>query len=61
MEAYKFASENKLNRTNFLKTHALLSKTLLPAKERGFLRKVQIGVRDTKTLKSVYLAVDPQF
>ena len=29
MEAYKFASENKLNRTNFLKTHFILSKTLL--------------------------------
>ena len=29
MEAYKFASENKLNRTNFFKTHSILSKTLL--------------------------------
>jgi Fic family protein len=61
MEAYKFASENKLNRTNFFKTHAILSKTLLPQKERGVLRKEQIGVRDSKTLKPVYLAVEPQF
>jgi Fic family protein len=61
MEAYKFASENKLNRTNFLKSHAILSKTLLPAKERGVLRKEQVGVRDSKTLKPVYLAVEPQF
>ncbi|HPW66406.1 MAG TPA: Fic family protein [Salinivirgaceae bacterium] len=61
MEAYKFASENKLNRANFLKTHYLLSKTLLPAKERGVLRKEQVGIRDSKTLKPVYLAVEPQF
>lgn len=61
MEAYKFASENKLNRTNFFKTHAILSKTLLPLKERGVLRKEQVGIRDSKTLKPVYLAVEPQF
>lgn len=61
MDSYKFASENKLNRTNFLKAHALLSKTFLPVKERGVLRKVQMGVRDTKTLKPVYLAVEPQY
>jgi Fic family protein len=61
MEAYKFASENNLNRTNFLKTHALLSKTLVPVKERGILRKEQVGVRDSATLKPVYLAVEPQY
>ena len=61
MKAYKFASENKLNRTNFLKTHETLSATLVPIKERGKLRKEQVGVRDAKTLKPVYLAVEPQF
>jgi len=61
MEAYKFASENKLNRTNFFKAHAFLSKTLLPAKERGVLRKEQLGVRDAKTMRPVYLAVEPQY
>lgn len=60
-EAYKFVSENNLNRTNFFKAHALLSKTLLPVKERGVLRKEQVGVRDSITLKPVYLAVEPQF
>ena len=59
MQAYKFASVSKLNRTNFLKAHGLLSKTLLPAKERGVLRKEQVGIRDSKTLKPVYLAVEP--
>jgi Fic family protein len=61
MAAYKFASENNLNRTNLFKAHAILSTTLLPAKERGVLRKEQVGVRDSKTLKPVYLAVEPQF
>jgi len=61
MQAYKFASENKLNRTNFLKTHKILSETLLPAKERGILRKEQVGIRDSKTMRPVYLAVEPQF
>jgi Fic family protein len=61
MNAYKFASENTLNRTNFLQTHKILSETLLPKKEQGTLRKDQIGVRDAKTLKPVYLAVEPEF
>ena len=59
--AYKFASENKLNRTNFLKAHRILSKTMLPANTRGKVRKVQIGVRDAKTLRPIYLAVEPEF
>ncbi len=59
--AYKFASENKLNRTNFLKAHGILSKKMLPAKARGKVRKVQIGVRDAKTLRPIYLAVEPEF
>ncbi|HMS50683.1 MAG: Fic family protein [Sphingobacteriales bacterium] len=61
VKAYKFASENNLNKTNFLKAHAILSKTLLAVGLRGKLRKEQVGVRDSKTLKPVYLAVEPQF
>ncbi len=61
VKAYQFASENKLNKTNFLKIHALLSKTLLPIKEQGKIRKEQVGVRDSKSMKPVYLAVEPQF
>ncbi len=61
MNAYSFASDNPLNNTNFLKSHAFLSKTILPAKERGVLRKVQIGVHDSETLRPVYLAVEPEF
>jgi len=61
VKAYKFASENNLNKTNFLKVHEILSNTLLPVKLRGKVRKEQVGVRDSKTLKPVYLAVEPQF
>ena len=61
VKAYKFASENNLNKTNFLKIHEILSKTLLPVKLRGKVRKEQVSVRDSKTLKPVYLAVEPQF
>lgn len=61
VKAYKFASENNLNKTNFLKIHEILSKTLLPVNLRGKVRKEQVGVRDSTTLKPVYLAVEPQF
>lgn len=59
--AYKFASENKLTKANFLKAHGILSKTLLTANHRGKTRKVQVGVRDSKTMKPVYMAVEPQY
>ena len=61
VKAYKFASVSNLNKTNFLKTHEILSKTLLPVNLRGKIRKEQVGVRDTKTLRPVYLAVESQF
>jgi Fic family protein len=61
VKAYKFASENHLNKTNLLKIHEILSKTLLPVSLRGKVRKEQVGVRDSKTLKPVYLAVEPQY
>ena len=59
-DAYRFASENKLGTTNFLRAHKMLSQTFLPAKERGAIRKHQIGVRDSKTLRPVYLAIEPE-
>lgn len=33
----------------------------MSVQERGVLRKEQVGVRDSTTLKPVYLAVEPQF
>ncbi len=61
MLAYRLASGNELNKENLLLTHALLSKTLLPTEERGQLRKEQVGIRDSKTMRPVYLAVEPEF
>ncbi len=61
MNAYKFASENPLNAIHFLTTHKILSETILPSKERGVLRKGQVGIRDSKTLRPVYLAVEPEY
>lgn len=58
--AYKFASENALNKPNFFKTHALLANTLLPVRLRGKIRMQQVGVHDAASLKPVYLAVEPE-
>lgn len=59
--AYRFASENALTNSNFMKTHALLSQTFLPESERGRVRNEQVGVRDSATLRPVYLAVEPAY
>ena len=61
VKSYRFCSENKLNKTNFFKTHGLLSKSILPIKERGRIRKGTMMVRDSKSLKPVYVAVEPEF
>jgi Fic family protein len=59
--AYKFAMENELNLSNILKAHQILSKSILPAKERGKVRKGTMSVRDTKTLRPIYIAVEPEY
>ena len=61
VSAYQYAVANKLTKDNLLKVHGILSKTLLPAKERGVVRKDAMWVRDSKTLKPVYIAVEPEF
>lgn len=60
VKAYKFASNNKLNKKNLFKTHEILSKTLLPKKEIGKIRKGSMAVRDSETLRPVYIAVEPE-
>ena len=49
--AYLFAKENKLNAENFLQSHILLSKHLLPEKWRGVYRKNEMLVMEHKTGK----------
>lgn len=61
VEAYRFAAKNKLSKINFLKVHGLLSKVLLPKNLRGKVRKSMVGIRDSKTMRPVYLAVEPKF
>ncbi|MEO6230987.1 MAG: Fic family protein [Ferruginibacter sp.] len=48
-QAYLFAKENKLNRKNFLKSHVLLSKHLLPEKWRGVYRKNEMLIMEHNT------------
>ena len=57
--AYQFARENELTLDNILKTHEILTQSILVKKERGKIRKVKVGVRSEGQL--IYLAVEPEF
>lgn len=61
VKAYQFGSENEISLPAFQKAHAILSKTLLNAPQRGKYRKNQVGVFDNNTGRPVYMAVEPQF
>ena len=61
VNAYRFASENRLSLSNFLSALLILSKTLLPKKDQGKIRKHQVGVYDSYSGKPVYIAVEPEF
>jgi len=50
-EAYLFAQVNKLNSSNFLKAHKLISSNLLSLNKRGKYRKVNMLVMEHKTFK----------
>ena len=56
--AYKFAQNNKLNESNFLECHKILSKTLLIKSKRGKYRIEKVGVFGETGL--VYLAIEPE-
>ncbi len=57
--AYQHARENELTLENILKTHEILTTSILVKKERGKIRKVKVGVRSDGRL--IYLAVEPEF
>ncbi len=59
VKAYEFAQQNKLNETNLLTCHKLLSKTLLIKSKRGKYRVKQVGVFGKSGLS--YLAIEPEF
>lgn len=58
VKAYSFAQTNKLTEDNFLKTHGILSKTLLIKSKQGKYRTEQVGVFGKSGL--AYLAVEPE-
>ncbi|MFC4231619.1 Fic family protein [Parasediminibacterium paludis] len=47
--AYLFAKDNTLSEANFIHTHQLLTKHLLPEKDRGVYRKNEMLVMEHKT------------
>ncbi|CAN5516080.1 hypothetical protein BH11BAC3_BH11BAC3_25010 [soil metagenome] len=55
-QAYLFAKENKLTSKNFLKSHVLLSKHLLPEKWRGVYRKNEMLIMEHNTGKIQFKA-----
>ncbi len=59
VKAYKFAQQNKLNETNLLACHKILSETLLIKSKKGKYRTGQVGVFGKSGL--TYLAVEPEF
>lgn len=59
IKAYQFARENELTLNNTLKAHEIITTSILLKKERGKLRKVEVGVRSEGRL--IYLAIEPEF
>ncbi len=61
IDAYQFAVAHPLTAAHFLEVHNIASQSLLPKRERGTLRKVQVGIRDAASMRPVYLAVEPEY
>ena len=59
IQAYEFAQTNPLTEKNLLKSHEILSKTLLIKSKRGKYRTEPVGVFGASGM--AYLAVEPQF
>lgn len=59
IQAYEFAQTNPLNQKNLLKTHEILSKSLLIKSKRGKYRIKPVGVFGKSGI--AYLAVEPDF
>lgn len=59
IQAYEFAQTNSLNEKNLLKSHEILSKSLLIKSKRGKYRIEPVGVFGKSGI--AYLAVEPDF
>ncbi len=55
VKVYEFAQRKELTGSNILKAHSMISKSLLPPKQRGQFRTVDLEIKDFNT-KQVYKA-----
>lgn len=60
-EAYEFARDNKLTLQNFLKSHSIATKHLLPVSQRGVVRVVNMLIMEQQTQRIQYEAVNAKF
>jgi Fic family protein len=51
VKAYEFAQKKELNAANIVKTHKILSKSILPPKQRGKFRIVDCAIKDLSSQK----------
>lgn len=59
IQSYNFAIKSKLNESNFLETHKILSNTILSLKsQKGKLRTQQVGIFSSGKVE--YMAVEPE-
>ena len=54
--AYLYAKDNRLNQSNFLRAHQLLTEHLLPQNQRGIIRRTEMLVLQHKTGRIQYEA-----
>ena len=55
-EAYEFSRDNKLSLENFLETHRIATKHLLPASQRGVVRTTNMLIMEQQTQQVQYEA-----
>lgn len=60
VKAYEFAQKRPINAANIIKVHSMLSKTILPPKQRGAFRTVDYELKDLNA-KHIYEAPSYQY
>jgi len=59
VKAYEFAQRKELNAANILKAHSILSKSILPPKQRGKLRSTRYEIK-SQSFERIYSAPFPE-
>ncbi len=57
-EAYEFARDNKLTQKNFLESHSITTKNLLPESQRGIVRTGNMLIMEQQTRRIKYEAAN---